>query len=167
MSKNTDKIDSLTKRISEVVDKEIDANASRSLGELMADRIRKRTRLGYGVSNSESQQPLKKLTEGYVSKRERYRQELHPNTRPNRSNLTATGQMLDGIEAKGQKGKVILEISGSRNRELGGRRSTLTNAEVAKYVQEQGRKFFAATNAEKQFLVREVKKLILSGLRKN
>lgn len=166
MSKNSKVIDDLIARLKKSVEEAVTPKESKRLGDTMASRIRTRTRLGYGVTEQGSQRALAKLKDSTKERRARYADDLSGLTTPNKSNLTATGQLLDAIKSVGQRGKVILEIDGRRTRELGGSRPRLSNAEVARYVQEQGRRFFDLTKAERTFLVREVKQLILGGLRK-
>lgn len=165
MSKNSDKLKALSERISQSVAESVSAAESKRLGDALASQIKKRTRLGYGSENGQ-QKRLRGLSERYKEYREEHAEDLSQATRPGRSNLTATGQMLDSITGVGTKGRVNVEIKGQRTKELGGRRSRLSNNQVARYVQEQGRAFFNVTKAEKNSLAREVKQLILTRLRK-
>lgn len=166
MSKNQKTIDAIINRFKQATEVAVTPQESKRLGDLMARQVRTRTRLGYGATQNGSQRKLDRLSERYKEYREDHAEELSGATTPGRSNLTATGQMLDAIQAVGSRGKVVLELVGKRTGELGGRRSRLTNAQVAKYVQEQGRRFFDFTKAERNFLVREVKQLVLAQLRK-
>ncbi len=165
-SKNLTTIDRLRKILADVGINPLTASACKELAIKVADRVKKRTRLGYGVSDSGERIKLDSLSPRYIETREDYSENLSAATRARRSNLTATGQMLDAIEGKGAPSKVIIEIAGRRTGELTGGRSRATNAEVARYVQEQGRTFFALTTSEKKAFAREVKQLILETVRK-
>lgn len=165
MSNNLKRLKELSERISQAVNESIDTAQSKRLGDNLAGQIRKRTRLGYGVGTNGQQQRLLRLTDLYIEHREDNRSDLSEATRPGKSNLTATGQMLNSLRGRGARAQIVVEITGNRTKELGDRRSRLSNSQVARYVQEQGRPFFKVTNAEKNGLAREVKRLILAKLR--
>lgn len=165
-SKNLSAIDRIRKLMTLIVINTMTPAACKELAIKVADRVKKRTRLGYGVSDSGERIRLAGLSDSYIETRQDYSENLSAATRARRSNLTATGQMLDAIEGKGAPSKVIIEIAGRRTGELTGGRSRATNAEVARYVQEQGRTFFALTTSEKKAFAREVKQLILETVRK-
>ena len=78
-----------------------------SLGELITDRMRRRTRAGYGVTdNGKPKEKLADLSENYKAFRKEQRLSQH--TRWNKSNLTFTGKMLDDITFK--SGNAVLSI---------------------------------------------------------
>ena len=140
---------------------------SRKLGDMLSQRILKRTRLGYGVTTAGAQERLAGISDTYKVVRREYADRLSDATTPNRSNLTATGQMLDSMTVNPKRGAVEIEIKGRRTGELTGARSRLSNAEVARYVQKAGRPFFKATTAEKNFIIREAKQIILAKYKKS
>lgn len=77
--------------------------------------------------------------------------DLHPDTSPETSNLTATGQMLDAIAGKSSGTKVTVEVKNNRRRrELNGSRSKLTNKEVQRYVEADGREFLELSQVERK-----------------
>lgn len=83
------------------------------IGEKLADEIKKRTRLGYGVDgNGGRQQKLKPLKDSTRRSRKYMKNagKLHPETSPARSNLTMTGDMTDSIAHKARDGKITLEV---------------------------------------------------------
>jgi hypothetical protein len=95
------------------------------IGEFAAAKIRLRTRLGLSVkktgANPQALAPLKPST-----KKGRSQKPLNQDTRPNFSNLTETGQLLDSIGVTSvKKGEVTVGPSGGRsegkldNRKLG------------------------------------------------
>lgn len=68
------------------------------LGDDAAELIKKRTRLGYGLSeHGGTKSKLKQLNPKY--KKYRQKIDLSSATTPNKSNLTQTGHMLDDIGA--------------------------------------------------------------------
>lgn len=128
---------------------------SRQAGEFVADRIKKRTRLGRGIDG-----PLKPLSEPYKKARKNRRSELSEFTSPRKSNLTFTGQMLDAISVLSATiGKVRVGFYGFR-KDFDGR--SLTNKKVAEYVSKD-RPFFGLTEPEerglKKFIVDRIKKI--------
>lgn len=83
------------------------------IGEGLADEIKKRTRLGYGVDrNGGRQQKLKPLKDSTRKSRAYMKRKgkLHPDTSPAKSNLTMTGEMTDSITNKARDGKITLEV---------------------------------------------------------
>jgi len=76
---------------------------------------------------------------------------LHPDTDPGTSNLTATGQMIDAIKGKSSGTKVTIEVKNNkRKKELNGRKSNKTNKEVQRYVEKNGREFLEFSKAERK-----------------
>lgn len=165
MSRNTDLLNRLIAQVSKIIDEAITPQQSKVIGDDAAKQIRKRTRLGYGVDGSGKQTRLAPLSEGYKEFRESNSDDLSQATRPARSNLTGTGQMLDAMQGVGKRGKIEVEISGQRRGEVGGRRSKLSNATLARYVQENGRPFFGVTTAERTGIIRQVKQVLVRALR--
>ncbi len=71
------------------------------VGNQAADIIRKRTQLGYGVSEQGARkEKLKPLTDKYVKRRKSL---SLGKTTPKKSNLTQSGHMLDDLHAKKTK----------------------------------------------------------------
>jgi len=78
----------------------LNSRRMKELGEFLVDRIRIRTRLGYGVSgDGKPRRKLKPLAPLSKEIRKDYRKmgELSDLTTANKSNLTFTGQMLDNL----------------------------------------------------------------------
>lgn len=72
---------------------------------------------------------------------------------PGKSNLTYSGQMLESIRVQASARGFRVEIPNTKRSG-----SSLTNADVAKHVQDNGRPFFALTEDEIQILVREIQR---------
>jgi hypothetical protein len=138
------------------------AKAAKALAETIPEVIKLRTRQeGEGVSGS-----LKDLEDSTIKYRERYSDNLHPDTGPRTSNLTGTGQLIDAIQGKSFGSKVKIDIkSGKRKGELSGGRSKKTNKEVRKYVEDAGREFLELSNAERKEAEELAKDIILEQIR--
>jgi hypothetical protein len=133
----------------------------KEIGEFARDRIVKRTRLGKGVSDRGAEaQPLDPLKEDYRARRKRLKKDgrLSPKTTPSKSNLTATGQMLDSVTVKASDGKALIQVTGTRKE--GG-----SNKDVAGYVSEK-RPFLNISKAELNGLNRFIRETFEKVLNK-
>lgn len=140
---------------------------AKQMAQIIPEVIKLRTRQeGQGSKG----RPLKKLAESTIKQREKYSSNLHEDTSPSQSNLTATGQMLDAITGKvdaDDKVSVYIKQT-SRNNELNGSESKLSNKAVAKLVEENGRPFLELSKSETKerdklatdILVDELKRLL-------
>ena len=114
-----------------------------------AEVIKKRTRLGFGASKDlGNREKLNSLSKLYIKKRATFRG-LSSLTRPSKSNLTLTGQMLNSITIISKNEKSI--VIGPKGRRQGER---LTNDKLAEYVAENGRPFMHLTEADFRQVVR-------------
>lgn len=136
--------------------------AAKALAKAIPEVIKLRTRQEReGVNGA-----LAELEESTVKYRERYRDNLHPDTSPRTSNLTATGQLIDAIQGRNAGTKVTVDIKGGKRKgELSGGRSKKTNKEVRKHVEEAGRVFLELSKAERQEAQDLAKEIILEELR--
>lgn len=124
----------------------------RPLGKFAIDLIVKRTRLGYGVDdNFGIKSRLKSLSQRYIEFRKQYPR-LSGSTRPTKSNLTLTGQMLGSMKVlRVVDNKIVLGPSGNRN-------DGLSNAEIAGFQEDQGRIFNRLSGLEYKQLIRFYRK---------
>jgi hypothetical protein len=153
-----DKIDKLNK-----LRESFDAADSKEVGDKVVKSIQKRSRQGKDVEG----QNFDALSKEYKKQRKRNSRNLDETTTPNKSNVTATGQMLKSMRAEGVKGKIVINPpSGNRSKELSGSSPRISNREVARYVQEDGRRFFGLTDKQKTELTRDVKNVLLRKLKK-
>lgn len=120
------------------------------LAKSLVDYIKLRTREeGDGTNGS-----LKSLSVKYIEQRTKKSNRLHPDTSPEKSNLTATGQMLDALRGRAGGGKVTIDIKPtSRKKELNGKKSGLNNNQVRQYVEDAGREFLKLSPQEKQEVI--------------
>lgn len=142
-------INAFTKKISQLIQDAASPAVLNSVGLEAVTIIKRRTRLGYGVSGAgEDRQRLKALSPAYIAVRKRDGS-LSEFTSPGRSNLTRTGQMLDSMRViRAQQGKVIIGPTGRR------RGGGPTNEQVAGYVSDAGRPFLNLTRLDEQQLIR-------------
>lgn len=145
------------KRIQEAATKAM----TQEIADEMADTVKTRTRLGYGVQGEKQKrlQPLKipqgQKTSPYVEKR-RKDPSLSQYTTPKKSNLTYTGQLLDAIKGAATKLTITLKISGTRS-------DGMENDTLRGYV-EITRPFFKFTKAEKSKVLRLIRQSFLKKL---
>lgn len=125
----------------------------RITGEETKKLIQKRTRLGGGVSGPLGQRTkLKPLSDGY--KKQRKRMPLSSTTKPSKSNLTQTGEMLRDIGVKIRNGGISLRFvsSGAKKK--------------ARWVQDAGRTFFFVSGPEFKQLQLNIRKRVQNILNK-
>jgi hypothetical protein len=135
--------------------------AARELAGLIPELVKIRTRgAGDGVNG-----PLKDLESSTIKYRERYDDNLHPETTPTTSNLTATGQLLDSLKGRNVGSKVIVEPKGRRTQELSGERSRKTNKQVLKYVEDGGRVFNELNHGERAEIIETATQIIKDELK--
>ena len=161
-----DDIKKVSEKIKKELTKAIDRKLYDQIGKEASQLIRTRTRLGKGVSEVGSFEKLKKLEGSTKKTRRKFKENLSELTTPNRSNLTATGQMLDAITHKPTQKNVTITISGSRDRELTINYSTKSNKRVADNVQKNGRVFFKLANVEITEIRRTIEQLLKEIIKK-
>lgn len=128
--------------------------------EPLAKRIKIRTRLGFGLDRpgrGGKRRRLKRLTDRYKDKRRRSK--LHNETKPGKSNLTFTGQLLNAIFGKARGDTIVIGINPRR-------RDGISNADIVKWQEDQGRPFFDLTDKEIKGLRTEIKKDLIKAMRK-
>lgn len=126
---------------------------------------------------------LKELSESYIEQRKgnlafftkdgkkipykpTKKPKLSGKTSPEKSNATATGQMIDALKgfSKGNTATVIVKDS-SRRKELMGGESGLNNNEVREFFESNGREFLKLSESEKSDLVDEATRIIKARLK--
>jgi hypothetical protein len=152
------------KRYQNIENEWANSPASKSFIQDMIEQIRKRTRLGRGVADSGEYEKLKKIAESTTQNRKRYRDNLSEFTTYRRSNLTATGQLLDNIKHEFRNGIIKLFFGGVRRKELSGKGRGMKNSEVAKHVS-VARPFFKLSNSEQKQFSRRLKAEFLKIIR--
>jgi hypothetical protein len=160
------KLELLNKQI-QVKTKLAQVKAARELSQVIPELVKLRTRqASEGVDG-----PLNALEDSTIKYRERYQDNLHPDTSPITSNLTGTGQLIDAIQGKSAGSKVTIDIKkGKRKGELSGGKSKLSNQQVRKHVEDNGREFLELSKQErieaeefaKEIILKEIKEVFNS-----
>ena len=105
-------------------------------------------------------------SEPYIKVRTKYKSGLGELGKPNKSNATATGQMLKSMLFKiKENGFTLFVPDSNRTRELSGSSPKLTNKEVAKYYSET-RDIFDFSQPELDRIVRKIKSDLLKIVRR-
>jgi hypothetical protein len=144
---------SLKKQIERFLNNRI-KSAMNEVAELIPAQIRKRTQLGKDLRGGK----IAGIKDTTKATRKRYSKNLDSNTTPNRSNLTATGQLLNSIECKPKGLAFEISLDDKRSKELSGSSSKVGNNKVRKEQEKQGRFFFGLIEFERLFVVRELLK---------
>jgi len=157
-------IKAFSERIKKAVTSALEKSNMKELAKSAAEKIRVRTGLGYGVKLPGGKRgKLKALSsKPYIKRRAalKGKGKLSSKTSKGKSNLTATGQMLEGIEGKSVKaGQGVIYF-----REF--RKDGKTNSEIAGYAEEGGREFFTLSDREIKALSDEVRKNFLKSFEK-
>lgn len=137
-------------------------NNLKKVGDFVAERIQKRTRLGKGVDKTGADpKPLKKLSDGYVKQRAKKKSSLDSTASPRRSNLTFSGRMLAALKTLSVlPDRVIVGIEASSRKD-----SLLKNDEVAGFVSKD-RPFLNLSKAELNGVSDFIRKLLSSFIRR-
>lgn len=153
----------LARAITEVMPSILDPDNMRKYAQMGADMVRLRTRLGSGVARDGADKaPLKPLAESTKARREAMQASgrLSSLTSPGKSNLTATGQMLESITVTEVRyGAASVGPSGSRD-------DGKSNAEVAEHVTDAGRPFNNLSRVETKRLLDAVRRDIRNAAKK-
>jgi len=149
------------------------------LGKLARQLIYARTKEGFGVSSDTEkfpdQKPLKAIgaNPNYLKFRSKLQQAGKLGrfakafgASPGKSNLTLTGQMLESINIEDLPTGFRLSIADTPRESPEGGPSQQTNADVALYVSNAGRPFFALTDKEQIVLFRRIENRVRRELRK-
>ena len=149
--------------------------AAQKAAEKTLNDVVKRTKEGYGTNGK-----LKELSTSYKEFRKRWSAFLASDTSPNKSNLTATGQLLEALYYRVVGSRFFIKVN-SKNRDegLGGEnlvrvqvskkksemKSKLTNEQVRKFVEDAGREFLQLNDEEKKNLERFTADILRQSLR--
>lgn len=169
MSKTSISINKVRASVEKELKESLNNSRMKEIGDFVLEKIRVRTRLGYGVSAHKSaREKLKPLADVTKEIRKGFKAsgKLSEFTSPGKSNLTFTGQMLDGLSVKVQSmGKVLVEITGNR-KATRDPKAPRTNKEVARKVTDEGRPFMFLTDKDYKAVVNFVRDGFKSILKK-
>ncbi len=143
----------LSEKIVKVLERVTSKEYCDKYSQILADQIKKRAQLGYGVDVEGGQQkkfrPLKPST---IASRE-YAQrigELSPNTTPRTANVTRTGQLINSITPNGSPGHIGVTLTESRD-------DGKLNVDIVGYLEEKGFSFLKEAGYEKEILERAIR----------
>jgi hypothetical protein len=176
------------KEVSKTIDKTVecykkDVPEMKRLATKILEQIRKRTRLGFGVTTTGAKRKLEKLSTSYKdARRGKVRffknkngkliaakgksdftkpKRLASSTKPSKSNLTATGLMLDSLTRVVRSKRIIISIENARGSDLYGNSSNVTTNEKAKFQENAGRRFMDLANFEIKIFGEKIRKDII------
>lgn len=139
----------ITRAVNETLNKDL----MQSIGDDFAEQIKTRTRLGNGLSeNGGEPTKLRPLSSGYVQQRKSMK--LSGMTKPSKSNLTQTGEMLDDIKATVNNDKITLTFGSQFSKDK------------ARWNEESGRSFLAISRVQIERLKNSLEKKITELLKK-
>lgn len=143
----------LSKRLKDIikstVEKVLDDTLKDEIGKTVAERVKRRTRLGKGVDKDGAKaEKLEKLSDRYIEKRSKNKSKLSKETRPKKSNLTFSGDMLDNIDYKVEGDTIIIFIEGKHNNDK------------AQWVTDGGRAFMNLSSPEQNEVIRIIRQRI-------
>ena len=161
-----EKIRDFKKKYAQRVKTTLNEVAKIAAEKTMSDVIA-RTKAGYGTDRQ-----LEKLSGKYIGFRRRWSAFLAKDTSPAKSNLTATGQLLNALYFRVVGPRFFIKVNTKKRSEgLGGEKlvsitktnkkgktktvgyeSSLSNDEVRKFTEDAGREFLALSDKEKDDL---------------
>jgi len=161
MATNQEKLNRLAQQTDKIITEMASNGDFNFLLKEVPNIIKIRTQLGKGVSsNGGKLSALKKLESDKYKELRKKSDKLSSNTTPNRSNLTATGQLLDAIRGERSGNEFRFFFISKRNADLSGRTSKATNQDIVKGQEEQGRPFFFLSKTELTRLSRSIRDAI-------
>lgn len=124
------------------------------IADKLVKEIQKRTRAG---EDGEGER-FPSHSKSYIDTRRRYKKNLSKHTSVTKSNLTATGQLVDAIYSYlTADGRIIFDVlDKKRGRELSGGKGRLTNQALAAILETKGRLFLNLTNEQEDQFVKEI-----------
>lgn len=138
------------------------------IAKKISERIVKRTQTGKGVNESGSLYSLPALSDSYQELRKKKRSLLGPRGTPKKSNLTASGKMLQSIKYVIKRSAdniaIIFSLEGT-TKGLGNKPQN--TSDVAKWQEDQGRRFFDISKTESNGILREVRNKVRDFIAKN
>lgn len=152
------KLSEFPKHLHQAITKAVEETMSQKLlqdiGDDFVEQIKIRTRLGNGLDKNEGEpSKLKPLSKDYVKYR-KSKNDLSEFTKPSKSNLTLTGEMLDSLEAKVTEDKITISFSNQFSKYK------------ARWNEESGRSFLAISRVQIERLKNSLEKKITELLKK-
>lgn len=155
----------LDKQILNAVTQKVSSSLKKGFNDQYAEdlkgRIKKRTRLGTGVDGK----PFNALKSTQYKRLRKRSQNLSAETTPAKSNLTATGQLVNSLTVVkfkvGGAVSYIFKLGDNRGRDLRGKSSKIGNKQLNEYVELQKRKWLGFTKAQINEIKRDIRQFII------
>ena len=167
------KIDQIIRKVEELERELQNKRSFVRLAKLARSIVYKRTKSGKGTNGS-TLNKLDGLSTNYKRWRKRVARrkkigdrsvQLGAGFKPSKSNLTFTGQLLDSMIIEVDRFSFGVTIPNSKRKRLGKQKRIPTNAEVAGFVESQGREFFALSKGELRIIIKEYERLVRYTIR--
>lgn len=137
-----------------------DERWKKEASEVVINNIKISTRLGKNIKDSSKQPALERST---IEKR-RHLAKSNPkgiSFKPEKSNLTMTGQLLNSLERKNDPERVVIGLSEERQPYLNKNgtkgKNPPSNEQIARYLKEQGREFLGFNEKLKKVVEKKLK----------
>ena len=168
-------IDSVLKQIEELFVKDVlNKQTFEEIKDFSVLRIQAETRKGNDLTTGGKQKALSEVTKSF--RKDLVGAEINTETdswwfdpdpvffKPSKSNLTATGQMLESLRGRVSNlyGTITISPTGTRNPKRQNNNEIKTNAELAKDLGYRGRKFLGLDDIG----IRRIRKMILDKIRR-
>lgn len=161
--------DEIIKVVREKVEKALARGFNADYADELKERIKERTRRGSGV-DPETGATLRfpKLSDDYKKVRKKYQSKLSGETTKGKSNLTATGQLLNSltvvkVKTKGMV-KYVFRLGDRRGRNLDGSSSKIGNKQLNEYVSKK-RNWFGFTKSQKNQIIDDIRQMLKNFLK--
>jgi len=152
------------KQLTGLVEDSTSKEVMTEVGEEAVRLIKQQARIGKDYKTG---QKFKPLSEEYIEKRDEYSDYLDETARKSKSNVTATGQMVDSVKVT-KVGPKTVEVAATGTRSaspFGG--GNISNAEVAFYVESQGRHWLGLSKKSKARIENFYKRIVNGLIRKS
>ena len=131
--------------------------AAKELAQVILLMVEIRTQIQGKGTNGD----LDELDDAYVKQRRKNKSRLSKATSPEKSNLTATGQMIKALQGKSEGSKAIVSVKPSnRRKELNKSESKYNNDQIRKFVEDNGREFLKLSESEKDKVIESAKRIL-------
>lgn len=151
------KLKDLSMRFKTLIPSILEDGVMKEVAVVAKEMVRSHTKKGYGVDNDgDPQTRLKGLSESYKKQRRRIKKQgkLSPDTTPNKSNLTKTGDMLKSLSHRSTKDTATIFLKGDKEKKK------------AEEQEKLGRKFMNISKIERQKIKRIITEAINKGINK-
>lgn len=151
------KLKDLSLRFKTLIPDILDQGVMSEAAIIAKEMVRSHTKKGYGVDKEGApQKRLKGLSESYKKQRRRLKRQgiLSPDTTPNKSNLTNTGDMLKSLSHRSTRNTATVFLKGDKEKKKAEKQAKV------------GRKFMNLSKSERQRIKKIIQEAIHKGINK-